>query len=168
MKRDMHTCAECGKQVTSTDLITIDERPICVTCLYKGAKPFEIYAIGVVRDELRGEEKDLVGLKSVEEISCIDLLPSQKRFMYTLEEEEFLTIVYYLHKVHSVRSVFNRRFDRKEVGVFASHTPHRTSKIAIQDVRLLGIRKTTLYVSGLDALDGSPVLDIKSKLKARD
>ena len=135
-----------------------------MTCLYKGAEPLEIYPIGVVRGELQGEEKGIVDLNGAKEISCIDLLPSQRRFMHRLEDEEFLTIVYYLHKVKSVRSVFNRRFDRKEVGVFASRTPHRASKIAIQDVRLLGIRGTTLYVSGLDALDGSPVIDIKLKL----
>ena len=156
----MHTCAECGNRVKGSHLITIDERPICVTCLYKGAAPFEIYPIGVVREKLRKEEKGL-GLKSSEEISCIDLIPSQRRFMYKLEDEEFLTIVYYLHKVKFVRSVFHRRLDGKEVGVFASRTPHRPSKIAIQDVRVLEIRGTTLYVSGLDALDGSPVLDIK-------
>lgn len=163
MKRDFLTCSECGKRVERSQLITIDERPICVTCLYGGAEPFEIYPIGVVRGELRSEEKGLV-LKNSKEISCIDLLPSQRRFMYRLEEEEFLTIVYYLHKSKSVKSVFKRRLDGKEVGVFASRTPYRTSKIAIQDVRLLEIRGTTLYVSGLDALDGSPVLDIKLKL----
>ena len=164
MKRDLLICSECGKRVEDSHLITIDERPICMTCLYKGAEPLEIYPIGVVRGELQGEEKGLVDLNGAKEISCIDLLPSQRRFMHRLEDEEFLTIVYYLHKVKSVRSVFNRRFDRKEVGVFASRTPHRASKIAIQDVRLLGIRGTTLYVSGLDALDGSPVIDIKLKL----
>jgi len=123
-----------------------------------------IYPIGVVRTTLRAEEKNL-GLKSPEGISCIDLLPSQRRFMYKLEDEKFLTIVYYLHKVTSVRSVFRRRLDGKEVGVFASRTPHRPSKIAIQDVRLLTIRETTLYVSGLDALEGSPVLDIKLRFR---
>lgn len=167
MKRDLLTCSECGNRVEDSHLITIDERPICVTCLYGGVEPFKIYPIGVVRKKLRTEEKDL-GLKNSEEISCIDLLPSQRQFMYKLEDEEFLTIAYYLHKVKSVRSVFNRRFDRKEVGVFASRTPHRPSKIAIQDVRLLEIRGTTLYVSGLDALDGSPVLDIKLRISALD
>jgi tRNA (Thr-GGU) A37 N-methylase len=162
MKRDFLTCSECGNPVNSGDLITVDERPVCVTCLYGGAEPFKIYPIGVVRATLRTEEKDL-GLKNPEEIYCIDLLPSQKRFMYRLEEEEFLTIVYYLHKTRFVKSVFHRHFDGKKVGLFASRTPHRPSKIAVQDVRLLDIRGTTLYVSGLDALDGSPVLDIKSK-----
>ncbi|MEA3475105.1 MAG: TrmO family methyltransferase, partial [Candidatus Cloacimonadota bacterium] len=54
----------------------------------------------------------------------------------------------------------------KRVGVFASRTPHRLSKIAIQDVRLIKIEGTTLYVEGLDAIDGSPVLDIKMKINS--
>jgi len=162
MKKDVLTCSECGNPADSNQLIIIDERPICVTCLYGDAEPYKIYPIGVVRTTLRTEEKDLA-LKNPEEISCVDLLPSQKRFMYRLEEEELLTIVYYLHKTRSVKSVFHRRSDRKKVGVFASRTPHRPSKIAVQDVRLLDIRGTTLYVSGLDAFDGSPVLDIKVK-----
>jgi len=162
MNRDLLTCSECGNPVNSNRLIMVDEKPICIACFYGGADPFKIFPIGVVRTTLRTEEKD-PALKKPEEISCIDLLPSQKRFMYKLEEEEFLTILYYLHKSRFVKSVFHRRSDRKKVGLFASRTPHRPSKIAVQDVRLLDIRGTTLYVSGLDAFDGSPVLDIKVK-----
>jgi tRNA (Thr-GGU) A37 N-methylase len=164
MKKDVGTCSECGNLVDSSQLITVDERPICAACLYGGTEPVTIYPIGWVRTGLRPEEKDLV-LKGSGEISCIDLLPSQKRFMYRLDEERYLTIVYYLHKSSSVKSVFHRRSNGKQVGVFASRTPHRLSKIAVQDVELLAIRGTTLYVSGLDAVEGSPILDIKVKIK---
>ena len=99
---------------------------------------------------------------------CVELFPSQKQFMYKLDEEPYLTIVYYLHKVTSIQTVFNRRIDGKRVGVFASRTPHRLSKIAIQDVKLIKIEGTMLYVEGLDAMDGSPVLDVKLKLSALD
>jgi len=81
--------------------------------------------------------------------------------MYRLEDEEYLTIVYYLHKMRRVRSRFKRGLDGKEVGVFASRTPDRLSRIGIQDVRLLRVAGTTLVVEGLDAIDGTPVLDIK-------
>ncbi|MBW2077525.1 MAG: SAM-dependent methyltransferase [Deltaproteobacteria bacterium] len=165
MKRDFLTCSQCGKRVEVSRVIPIDGRPVCSTCLYGGAAPLKVYPIGVVRTTLREEEKEGLGHTGLQEISCIDLLPTQRRFMYKLEEEEFLTIVYYLHKVASVKSIFRRRLDGKEVGVFASRTPHRPSKIAIQDVRLITIRETTLYVSGLDAIEGSPVLDIKLRLR---
>ena len=81
--------------------------------------------------------------------------------MYRLEDERFLTIVYYLHESRVVKSIFKRGLDHKKVGVFASRTPHRLSKIGIQDVKLLKIEDTTLYVEGLDAINGTPVLDIK-------
>ncbi|MCK5380760.1 MAG: SAM-dependent methyltransferase, partial [Candidatus Latescibacteria bacterium] len=78
--------------------------------------------------------------------------------MYKLEEEQFLTIVYYLHKARTVKSVFRRGLDGKKVGVFASRTPDRLSGIAIQEVTLVKIEGMTLYVEGLDAIHGSPVL----------
>jgi tRNA (Thr-GGU) A37 N-methylase len=135
--------------------------------MYGDMKPFEIFPIGKVTTDLQPHEVDgfAAGLKKV---SRIDLLPSQERFMYRLEEESFLLIVYYLHKANSVRSVFNRRLDGKRVGIFAARTPYRVSKIAVSEVKLLKIEGHTLYVEGLDAIDGSPVLDIKLGLRHGD
>ena len=94
-------------------------------------------------------------------MSRIVLFPSQKRFMYKLEEEQYLTVVYYLHKARAVTSVFHRGLDGKRTGLFATRTPDRLSRIGIQDVTLIRIEETSLFVDGLDAVDGTPVLDIK-------
>ncbi len=48
-----------------------------------------------------------------------------------------------------------------EYGVFALRTPMRPNPIALTLVRLLGIDGNVLTVSGLDGIDGTPVLDIK-------
>ena len=162
MKKNITRCSECGKTFESKKISIIDDRPICLPCIYGRTKPFEIYPIGKVRNKLQKSKKDF-GLNGPKGISCIDLIPSQKRFMHRLEDEKFLTIVYYLHKTKSVKSVFKRGLDGKEVGVFASRTPYRLSKIGIQEVKLVKIEGTTLYVEGLDAINGSPVLDIKLK-----
>ena len=162
MKKTIQSCAECGKPVASEDLVIIDNKPFCPRCIYGEITPFKIYPIGKVRDKLKRNEKDFFRSGN-NIISCIDLFPSQKRFMYRLEEEKFLTIVYLLHETTSVKSVFKRGLDGKEVGVFASRSPYRLSKIGIQDVTLIKIEGTTLYVEGLDAINGSPILDIKMK-----
>jgi tRNA (Thr-GGU) A37 N-methylase len=162
MVKNRYQCTECGKTVEREEMFSIDGRPVCLTCIYGRTKPFEIYPIGKVRNDLRRGNKDFE-LKGAKGISCIDLIPSQERFMYKLEEEKFLTIVYYFHKTKSVKSIFNRGIDGKEVGVFASRTPFRLSRIGIQDVKLVTVEGTTLYVEGLDAINGSPVLDIKLK-----
>ncbi len=48
------------------------------------------------------------------------------------------------------------------VGVFATRSPRRPNPIAVSVCRLLELEGTLLKVQGLDALDGTPVLDIKS------
>ncbi|HWO93645.1 MAG TPA: tRNA (N6-threonylcarbamoyladenosine(37)-N6)-methyltransferase TrmO [Dehalococcoidia bacterium] len=48
-----------------------------------------------------------------------------------------------------------------EVGVFALRTQMRPNPIGISAVRLLAVEGTTLRVRGLDAIDGTSVLDIK-------
>ena len=138
----------------------IDGVAVCRHCLFEDAPPIKIYPIGVVCNTQARDDSDF-GLHNHTRTSRIELFPSQKRFMYKLEEESHLTIVYYLHKARPIRSRFKRGLDGKEVGVFASRTPDRLSPIGIQDVRLLKTQGNTLFVEGLDAIDGTPVLDIK-------
>jgi len=46
-------------------------------------------------------------------------------------------------------------------GLFATRSPHRPNPIGLTLVRLLAKRGRTLTVKGLDAYDGTPILDIK-------
>lgn len=53
------------------------------------------------------------------------------------------------------------RKDMPKRGVFATCSPSRPNSILLSPVRLMLHNKNILRVRGLDALDGSPVLDIK-------
>jgi tRNA (adenine37-N6)-methyltransferase len=48
-----------------------------------------------------------------------------------------------------------------EVGVFAQRNKRRPNRIGVCTCELVGIEGTLLTVRGLDAIDGTPVLDIK-------
>ena len=61
----------------------------------------------------------------------------------------------------------------KKVGVLASRSPHRPNPIGISLVKLKEIRRTAngeieIWVSGVDILDGTPILDIKPYLPYAD
>lgn len=47
-------------------------------------------------------------------------------------------------------------------GVFAMRTPHRPNPIGLTEVRVVRREGARLVVSGLEAIDGTPILDIKS------
>ena len=91
-----------------------------------------------------------------------------------LEEFSHLWVVYLFHKNQNANhpekwspTISPPRIDApKKVGVFASRSPHRPNPIGLSVVKLEKINVDAkggmeIEVSGVDILDGSPVLDIK-------
>jgi tRNA-Thr(GGU) m(6)t(6)A37 methyltransferase TsaA len=83
-----------------------------------------------------------------------------------IEDFSHIMVLYWAHLVPperrstmKVHPVGNRNFPL--VGVFATHSPARPNSILVTTVRLIKRRGNVLKVAGLDALDGSPILDIK-------
>lgn len=57
---------------------------------------------------------------------------------------------------------------RPEQGVFATRSPHRPNPIGIHRTRILELAGGRVRVSGLEAVDGTPILDLKAVLGAED
>lgn len=162
----MPICSKCKEEKSEREIEYIDGEDVCHSCLYNGHKPFHIYPIGYVDNEQkRGERFGIRGGKRG--ISKIRLFNSQKPFLYNLEREEYIMVVFYFHKHRRIRSRFHRGLDGKKVGVFASRTPDRLSRIGVSNVKLEKVEGTTLFVKNFDAIDGTPILDIKLGQKAR-
>lgn len=153
-------CTMCGALLHEPYCLFVDGKSYCRRCLFGDVAPLCVYPIGIVRNDRQRDGSDF-GTTGGDTTSRIELHPGQRMFMHRLEDEPRLTIVYHLHRPRPVRSRFRRGLDGKEVGVFASRTPDRLSPIGIQDVRLVGVEEDTILVEGLDAIDGTPVLDIK-------
>lgn len=52
-------------------------------------------------------------------------------------------------------------------GVFATRSQHRPNPLGIHQVKVLTVEDTRLRVQGLEAIDGTPVIDVKSALEPR-
>ena len=83
-----------------------------------------------------------------------------------IEEFSHIMVLYWAHltpakrlSVTKVHPMGNKNFPL--VGVFATHSPVRPNSILTTVVRLIERQGNVLKVTGLDALDGSPILDIK-------
>ncbi len=142
------------------ETIVIDEEPVPVSELYpEDAVPIAIRPIGVVAND-KGRGTGDFGITGGD-LSEIRLYPSMQRFMTGLEDETSLLILWHFDRAKPVRSSFSRGWDGKVVGPFASRTPDRLTPIGVTEVELVEVDGTTLTVRGLDAFDGTPVLDIK-------
>lgn len=53
------------------------------------------------------------------------------------------------------------RTDWPKVGIYAQHGRMRLNRIGVSVCRILGVDGLTVHVEGLDAVDGTPVLDLK-------
>lgn len=85
-----------------------------------------------------------------------------------LEEFSHLVVIFWLDRPSQGEVPLQVHPEAKEdmplVGLFATRTPLRPNPIGLTSVELLSVEGTTLRVRGLDAFDGTPVLDLKPYL----
>jgi len=163
-KKNQLKCSECRQQCDKDSIRFVDNDPVCLNCLYGGVDPVSIMPIGLVVNDKK-QSRGAFGTTGGD-VSEIRLSSGMSRFMKGLADESHLTIVWQLHRARPIKTVFRRGWDGKEVGPFASRTPDRLTPIAVTDVELLEVKGTTLTVRGLDAINGTPVLDIKVAVKS--
>lgn len=87
-----------------------------------------------------------------------------------IEEFSHIIVLFWFSRVHGVNQRVHprKRLDLPLVGMFATRSPHRPNPIGMTVCRLIKRRGTRLWVRGLDAIDGTPVLDIKPYIPDND
>jgi tRNA-Thr(GGU) m(6)t(6)A37 methyltransferase TsaA len=55
---------------------------------------------------------------------------------------------------------------RPEQGVFSTRSPHRPNPIGLHRVQVIAIEQASVHVRDLEAVDGTPILDLKPVLSA--
>ncbi len=83
--------------------------------------------------------------------------------MLGLKKGGKIVILYWMHLAgRNVLQVHPRHdLTRPLRGVFSTRSPERPNPISIDTVEITGIEGTVIEVEGLDAVDGTPLLDIK-------
>ena len=119
--------------------------------------------IGTVRNEMkepggRGNLKDIV--------SEIVLDESLAGSLDSIDTYDYVTVIYYFHKVNPNEPKPNkvhphRNLKNKLRGIFATRGPGRPNSMGMAAAKILEVGEHTMKVSGLDAIDGSPIIDLK-------
>ena len=81
---------------------------------------------------------------------------------------EYIWVLYVFDKENGWDSLVRPPKSHHRFGVFATRSPRRPNPIGLSLNKLDSIRENILYVSGIDAFDKTPVLDIKPFLPSID
>lgn len=123
------------------------------------SKKIEIRPIGFVK---RTSSDENVRDKSL--VSRIVLEKDLVKALDGVEEFSHVFIIYWMHEISNAerKSVYSEGGrGMPPVGVFACRGPIRPNPIGLTVVELVKREENVLWVRGLDALDSTPVLDIK-------
>lgn len=104
------------------------------------------------------------------ETSSIELLePFDGSALQGLDGFSHCLVVYVFDRASWDGSRMTRRPrgnpDWPETGIFAQRAKDRPNRIGVTVCRVVAVEGTVLRVSGLDAIDGTPVLDIKPHME---
>ncbi len=118
--------------------------------------------IGYVKNEVTQRKDTSWG----EDTSTVVLNDEYKTGLTGLEDFTHAIIIFHLDKAkyekekHLQRRPQNRD-DMPLVGIFSQRGKDRPNQIGMTSVEIISVTNSTLTVKGLDAIDGTPILDIK-------
>lgn len=132
-------------------------------------KSFQIEPIGIVHSTRVQPEDD--GWDS--ESSQIELLePYGAKSLLGLQDFSHCLVIFIFDKANWDGTKMSRHprgnVDWPEVGIFAQRAKDRPNRLGVTTCRILSVKDVFVSVSGLDAIDGTPVVDIKPYIAESD
>ncbi len=112
-------------------------------------------------------------IKKENENVRIEVYKEYRDALLGLDDFSHITVCYWFHEndtpeKRKTMQVHPRKNKQNPLrGVFATHSPLRPNLIALSVCKILSIKDTTIFIEKIDALDGSPVIDIKCFIPSR-
>jgi len=128
-----------------------------------GLKP-----IGIIHSSYKNEVAAPYQGYRGEDISRIEVYKEFEEGLKDIEGFSHIVVIFWFHKSQGYHLSVKTPWDDVLHGLFATRSPHRPCPIGLTVVELVGREENTIRVKGLDAIDGTPLLDIKPYVPSVD
>lgn len=129
---------------------------------------YELRAIGVVRSSLRtrGDAPNQGDEGAPSALLVFDAAVTAG--LSDVRVGDSLVLLTWLHEADRTVLAVHPRGDlsRPLTGVFSTRSPDRPNPIGLHRVQVVGLSDAGLRVEGLEAIDGTPIVDVKPVLGA--
>jgi L-fuculose-phosphate aldolase len=123
--------------------------------------------IGVLHGDILDRRDAPKNFDESDRVGTIEIFPQYKAGMEGISPGQTIVVLFWLHLSNRDTLQVYPRGDKSRGlhGVFTTRSPVRPNPIAISELQVLAVRGTHIDVAGLDILDGTPIIDIKKKLR---
>lgn len=122
--------------------------------------------IGVLHGDIASRQDAPKNYDESQRIGTLEIFPKYQEGLAGIEVGQTIVVLFWLHEsTRDVLKVYPRGDRSKGLrGVFATRSPMRPNPIAISELQVLAIKGNFIEVTGLDILNGTPIVDIKKKI----
>lgn len=128
----------------------------------------KLSSVGIVSSPRKTAEDDLWG--TLEARIALDPQVFNAEALQGLTDFSHAEVVFFMHQVKADKVELSARHPRNnanwpKVGIFAQRGKNRPNQIGVTVCEIVRADGLSLVVRGLDAIDGTPVLDVKPYMK---
>lgn len=131
---------------------------------------YRVTPIGFVRSKITSKEEAPRFYTEGAPNAFLEVLPEYRKALFRLEAGDEVIVLTWLHRANRDVLRVRPRGDpsRPLTGVFRTRSPDRPNPIGLHRARVLRVRRTGLDLGPIEAIDGTPVLDIKPVVAEAD
>jgi len=127
------------------------------------------HPIGIFHTELTPQTgAPRQGILQPENKGTIEVYPEYQEALRDLEKYEYIIVIYHMHLSKGWHTPVRPPSSSHPFGLFATRSPNRPNSIGLSVIKLEKVEGNILHVSGIDAFNKTPVLDIKPLLPSID
>jgi tRNA-Thr(GGU) m(6)t(6)A37 methyltransferase TsaA len=133
-------------------------------------EPARLQFIGKLHSDIKSRVDAPKCFDESERVGTLEIYPEYQEGVDGIAAGQTIVVLFWLHQAsRDILKVYPRGDRSKGLrGVFATRSPVRPNPIGISELKVLAIHGNQLEVSGLDILDGTPIIDIKKKISRRE
>lgn len=126
----------------------------------------ELQFIGVLHGDIRSRAEAPKNFDESDRAGTLEIYPEFQEGIDGIVPGQTIVVLFWLHQAaRDILKVYPRGDRSRGLrGVFATRSPVRPNPIAISELQVLAVDGNKIEVSGLDILDGTPIVDIKKMI----
>ena len=133
-------------------------------------KTFYIKPIGVIRSEIKNREDAPLFYTEGAPNASLEISPQYVEGLERMQVGDELIVITWLHRAdRDVLRVHPRNDETRPLtGVFSTRSADRPNPLGLHRVKVLEMNSGHLHIGPIEAIDGTPVIDIKPVVESKD